>query len=81
MSVEGRAKEDDKALFRGKGIMAYFFTAHTVSGIGGICETAQTKRSIYSGKAGHYVALMDGLPKGYCLGLGVRLLFIVMIIY
>lgn len=81
MSVEGRAKEDDKALFWGKGIMAYFFTAHTVSGIGGICETAQTKRSIYSGKAGHYVALMDGLPKGYCLGLGVRLLFIVMIIY
>lgn len=80
--MEARAKEDYKALSRRKGIMAYFFIAHTVSGIGGICETGQTtKRSIYSGKAGHYVALMDGLPKGYCLGLGVRLWFIVMIKY
>lgn len=80
MSVEARAKEDYKTLSLGKGIMAYFFTAHTVSGVGGSCETGQmTKRRIYSGEAGHSVALMDGLPKGYHLGLGVRLLFIVLI--
>lgn len=80
--MEARAKEDYKALSRGKGIMASFSIAHTVSGIGGSCETGQTpKRSIYSGKAGRYVALMDGLPKGYYLGLGVRLLFIVMMKY
>lgn len=80
MSVEARAKEDYKALSQGKGIMTYFSTAHTVSGVGGSCEIGQmTKRRIYLGEAGHYVALIDGLPKGYHLGLGVRLLFIVMI--
>lgn len=54
MSVEARAKEDYKALSQGKGIMAYVSAVHTVSGVGGSCETGQmTKRRIYLGEAGH----------------------------